>query len=176
LQFLAGSSLSLSGIFITLFEQHAYNHHSCLQDVQQNLHIILNTILHNPSTHEKVLSWTIGVSTDAYCRELTSLAEDDTLHFNARRATASKLEDFSIGKLALKMQTLSPKIWSLLDSMLEADPFLVQRRKGYAARGSHRNQQTMDSSLNDSDNGGDNDELEDIYGQNLVSWRKSRPT
>jgi hypothetical protein len=142
LEFLAGSPISLSSIFVTLFKQPTYNHHICLHDIHNNLHTILNTLVHNPSTREEVLSWTKCVTAEIYCKELTALTDDETLHFNARRATASRLEEFSIGKLAQKMETHSPFLWSLLDSLLEANRHLLQRRENYAARESQRNRQT----------------------------------
>jgi hypothetical protein len=85
LKFLAGSPISLSSIFVTLFKQPTYNHHICLHDIHNNLHTILNTLLHNPSTCEEVLSWTKCVTAEIYCKELTALTDDETLHIVAIR-------------------------------------------------------------------------------------------
>jgi hypothetical protein len=83
LEYLAGSSISLSSIITMLFEEPGtYNHHGghiCLQDLHRNINRILNTLTHNASTRQEVLDWTTNIAKKVYCKELTSLTNDESM-------------------------------------------------------------------------------------------------
>ena len=68
-----------------------------------------------------------------YCAELIALMNDEMLCFNAWKATAATLEEFSIQKLALKTKSKAPYLWKMLDKVLKANPDLLTYCQKYTA-------------------------------------------
>ena len=49
-------------------------------------------------------------------------------YFLARKTTESKLLEFNIPEMAMKMKDLAPHLWELLNILLEANPRLTNKR------------------------------------------------
>ncbi|KAI0065040.1 hypothetical protein BV25DRAFT_1913685 [Artomyces pyxidatus] len=135
LHLLESSELSLTRVLVTLFTNPNLAGHPALHDVLQNCKAILQLFLQHTEVGGSVLDWAIGLATSTYCEEVYVLTQEKTgLHFHAKKATAKTLDNFSMQKQAAKMGACAPQLWKLLDSLLEADGVLKERRERYALK------------------------------------------
>ena len=85
-------------------------------------------------THSKaggfVMKWARRMTMATYVSEVAQLIHRASgFHFTAKKTTAARLQEFNIDELASRMSVLAPNLWSLLDSLLAADPKINYKRE-----------------------------------------------
>ena len=168
LNFLHCSSLSISAIILSVLHPQApgWENDPCIanirnkfiKDLQDNLFLILDSFSTHPYTYSKTKDWATMAAKTIYCKELVALMDDGTLHFNAHQATAARLQQFSIQKLAMNMENKAPHLWEMFDSLLDAHPEMSRYCKRYMAQKSKkRPHHHIDGDISDNSNQHDYD-------------------
>ncbi|EPS94522.1 hypothetical protein FOMPIDRAFT_49843, partial [Fomitopsis schrenkii] len=97
--------------------------------------MILTACKQNSRLRDLTLAWASAAMTDICMAEINTLTNKAAgMHFNARRATCEKLEEFDLVEIAAKMRTHAPYLWQFLRRCLEARPSFARRRKARRRR------------------------------------------
>ncbi|KAI0311298.1 hypothetical protein OF83DRAFT_1087802 [Amylostereum chailletii] len=129
------NNISISDFLVTLLNTSELSGHHVVQDLVTKLPSILQVAQSNPASSASALSWAFSATTAIYCDQITTLTQVETgLHFNAKNATAEKLESFSIRRMDATMESTASELCRLIDNLSEANIELKNRRDNYAAR------------------------------------------
>jgi hypothetical protein len=104
--------------------------HHASRDLTDHVGEVMSAFLkHNEATRHACLNWVDAASTNMLRDEMCLLTHKDSgFHFTANKTTDSKLVDFDIQQMSVKMQSLAPRLWNTLSILLEADPKLNYKR------------------------------------------------
>src|ERR1700678_2751162 len=85
-------------------------------------------ILYDDTSRQTALQCAFNTATNTLQEEMCLLTRKETgVHFLARKTTESKLLEFNIPEMAMKMKDLAPHLWELLNILLEANPRLTNK-------------------------------------------------
>ncbi|KAG6370624.1 hypothetical protein JVT61DRAFT_11250 [Boletus reticuloceps] len=124
---LESSQLHATDFFVTLLTHPAYQNHSMVNDLVTNAETIIKTFMQHPVIHSKIIDQCFHIVEETYLREIRNLAAGDSgSHFGAANATVQQLEEFCIDGMAHTMETRAPRLWNMLESLLQEK----QQRQG----------------------------------------------
>ncbi|KAF8193659.1 hypothetical protein BJ912DRAFT_848356 [Pholiota molesta] len=88
--------------------------HHAAQNLINHVGEIMNTLLeHSHTTRQTCLDWADVTTMNILQEEMCLLTHKESgFHFTARKTTDSKLMDFDIQQMSVKMKTLAPRLWN----------------------------------------------------------------
>ncbi len=94
-------------------------HHKLRDDLLKNTTAILGALYrHQPDT---VFSWAFDLVSQCLQSEILALTQSQHgFYFNLKQASASSLQASFMQDIAKKMKTVTPHLWGLLQSLLDA--------------------------------------------------------
>lgn len=135
LNHLRDCGISPSALFISLLSNPELLSGDAVSDIREHLDMILTACKQNSRLRDLTLAWASAAMTDICMAEINTLTNKAAgMHFNARRATCEKLEEFDLVEIAAKMRTHAPYLWQFLRRCLEARPSFARRRKARRRR------------------------------------------
>ncbi|KLO16404.1 hypothetical protein SCHPADRAFT_805973, partial [Schizopora paradoxa] len=115
-------NISLSYLIVQLLASPRYESHPATVSVVHDAEHIANSLSINPSSGKRVLEWAANVCARECQEEVRRLTQaGHGLHFNAKNAKITPLENFQLDDLGKKMQEVTPTVWKLLLSLLQSD-------------------------------------------------------
>ena len=135
------SGISLSALILSLLSDPEFITSDELSGLTEHIDAIFAACSRHVRLSRKTYAWAAATMTNLCTREISALtSKAGNMHFNARRATSERLEEFELVKLMEKMSKSAPYLWQFLGSCLEAQPLLIKRRKNRRRRRQQRRQ------------------------------------
>ncbi|KIJ57042.1 hypothetical protein M422DRAFT_773749 [Sphaerobolus stellatus SS14] len=98
-----------------------------------------------PEARNDVVSWVHTVAKNTYMEEFCALTSPGLrFHFNARKATMDKIENFKMDILQSHMLSLAPHLYDLIGDLLVSDPKLEVHRVEIPSAGENEEEEPGD--------------------------------
>ena len=108
---LVDSNTTASSFVLALLTQREYDSNLCTQNLLHNSRSIFSAFLEHPQSSTDAWKWASSAVKQKYGQSIRELAEKDTgWHFGAMPTSETKLLDFQIKDMAIKMQQLAPEL------------------------------------------------------------------
>ena len=115
---------------IALLQDEGYKSYDARRDIVESVPKLIDVFLEQIGTQDMIIKAILHVLTERYTTELTALTCPDAgFHFAAKKTTKTHLDDAQLTEMAIKMSTLAPSLWILLDNLLSADRAIEYQRQ-----------------------------------------------
>ncbi|KAH0831256.1 hypothetical protein J3R83DRAFT_13889 [Lanmaoa asiatica] len=118
---LESCQISAADFIVVLLTHPAYKSHPTANHLVANAEMVFKALMGHPTAHNKILDQCFHIVEESYLQEIQDLASEDSgSHFGAASATIQQLEEFRVEEMARTMEIHAPRIWNMLESLLQA--------------------------------------------------------